>query len=268
MDIPLGCPFGHTTCWDTADKFICRLNGIWKRDNRLVREWFSVRSNDLDYQLFTPWGIRAAEDHYILQTYFYAFSKIFFGDALNVQNCLLRVFLKDGKHERQWYDVRCVKKTLGRSQPFTPSNGVKFAVIDIYQSTDLPNLNATLRQYLGTLLHEMTHAYLSLFVLQLTSEFQHGEGTAGHGSGWMRITYCIEKFCSQVLGLPVDLNRTFSLEREIMASGIALRDVPFCQLDVDTAAVKKYVEERRALMRPNPIVAQDVGPSLKRQRQN
>ena len=266
---PAGPYHVHATCAAAADVIVNRLNGI-RVDHLLVQEWFAAQAHDLNYQLYKPWGTRTAEDIFLLRLYFNAFSKIIFGDSLNLQNCHLRVCFKQGIHESQWHKSVKVKKLQGSSQLMVPENGVQLAVINIYELSVGPNnLARRLSEYLGILLHEMAHSYLQLFVLNQVGSFQ-GQGAKGHGLPWMRITGAIELFCSGVLGLPLKLGRSLSFALELVANGIPDEQVPFDTLNVDVAAVKRIVGICRALkqQKQKQIDGEDAGRSRKRQRQN
>jgi hypothetical protein len=73
----------------------------------------------------------------------------------------------------------------------------------------------------GTLLHEMIHAYLYLFMLPKktrTKKFE-ADGRTGHGLAWQDIAYVLEKRTnsSNMIRLPddLDLGRDISLEFEL-----------------------------------------------------
>jgi hypothetical protein len=73
--------------------------------------------------------------------------------------------------------------------------------------------------YLGSLLHEMTHAFLELYSCWHSSCrlcLQH-LGPTGHGFAWQDIAYAVEKAANdpKFLNLPVELGRYDSLHLEL-----------------------------------------------------
>lgn len=76
---------------------------------------------------------------------------------------------------------------------------------------------------LGTLLHEMCHAYIGIWGCTDTSCKTRidNRGKRGHGFAWQDMAYAVEKACHNpnVLGMRLDLGRWQSLEKELKASG-------------------------------------------------
>jgi len=76
---------------------------------------------------------------------------------------------------------------------------------------------------LGTLLHEMCHAFIGIWGCTDTmcKTKIENRGKRGHGFAWQDIAYSVERACRDpgFLGLSLDLGRWQSLEKELKVSG-------------------------------------------------
>ena len=77
---------------------------------------------------------------------------------------------------------------------------------------------------LGTLLHEMIHAFMFLYCCSSSKCHFDAEslGHTWHAAAWQDAAYAIEKACNDAdfLGLDVDLDRMWHLTFEMKATGM------------------------------------------------
>jgi hypothetical protein len=228
------------TCGAVVESFLSDLEYIGQAENDvLVVDWFRAKANDVEYQLFFRRLTPAPEDLHLLESYFNAFSNIIFGSALTPENCALRFWYNEGHEKFAYVREAKIDDIFGLTQTYTNLlDGSKTCTIIIcqrFRETEDPK--ERLRQYLGTLLHEMSHAYLHILAIDNgTTNGLEGVGLTGHTFPWLRITGAIETFAKHILKLPLWLGRPQALARELKKSCTGTEHVPFAELNLDEVA--------------------------------
>ena len=81
------------------------------------------------------------------------------------------------------------------------------------------SLNGVALGRLGTLLHELVHAYLDYYACHCEDILDSYETNVmqlrGHGYAWQRIASSIEHAAPEILGYPLDLHRFRTIKREL-----------------------------------------------------
>lgn len=186
----------------------------------------------------------------ILAQYWDFFNEIFFSNALH--------------HERSGFDIippwyEEWKDNIGETHGYTDDNRrVVFrrdevrshiSILEILES-EIEEQTQRMRSYIGTMLHEMVHAFVINYAC-LCDECQERnkihEGQEGHGRTWQTMAHAVESFCCNPLGLELELNREVSLAKEIYESGaeISARDCRLWELSYD--AVEQRATRFKAL---------------------
>jgi hypothetical protein len=85
--------------------------------------------------------------------------------------------------------------------------------------TESQTRQARMHSRLGTLLHEMAHAFLKAYVCRACPMYDVCVGALGHGRAWQVLAAKIEQVAKVVVGGSVDLGRWQSLLRDCGGSG-------------------------------------------------
>lgn len=85
------------------------------------------------------------------------------------------------------------------------------------------NREKRLVEYIGTLLHEMCHAFMTVWCCEARSCFQRSDccGVTGHGDAWQDASLTVEQAAKKHLKLNLDLGRMDSYALELVATGVA-----------------------------------------------
>ncbi|KAH8793300.1 hypothetical protein BGZ57DRAFT_921749 [Hyaloscypha finlandica] len=226
------CTADHYALTGVAEK----LAKNFAKQGPHLDNWFSRKAYDLNGQLAYFGSPDSAEDFsQLLKRYFMRFSKIMFEGMLGPRNCQLKVIMKEGPTAAQWASAS--PHVLGQSLPEILDNGNRKVVIEIYQRFnrgDTPE--AQLLDYLGTLLHEMGHAFLDITppdpTLWTNRSFDTGYGHTGHGLPWLKVAAAVENFAGSTLRLPASLGLRTELWYELHYNGISVEEVDFSQLNM------------------------------------
>jgi hypothetical protein len=154
---------------------------------------------------------RHALDSWNVQKYFELFNKIFFFGALTEDFCELKFVEEVGVSREEWHR----NSTHDDAEGYTtdPRRRLRYrgrTKISIFEQKDDVSKATLLRRYLGTLLHEMIHAFIHIYIcLSPSCEAQTAqlEGSGGHGITWHRLALAFEEFAGNWLGLELDLGR-------------------------------------------------------------
>ena len=155
---------------------------------------------------------RHALDSWNVQKYFELFNKIFFFGALTKDFCELKFVEEVGVSREEWHRNSTHEDVEGhttdpRRHRLCYQGCTK---ISIFEQKDDVSKATLLRRYLGTLLHEMIHAFIHIYIcLSPSCEAQTAqlEGSGGHGITWHRLALAFEEFAANWLGLELDLGR-------------------------------------------------------------
>jgi hypothetical protein len=137
--------------------------------------------------------------------YFELFNKIFFFGALTKDFCELKFVEEVGVSREEWHR----NSTHDDAEGYTtdPRRRLFYqgrTKISIFEQKDDVSKATLLRRYLGTLLHEMIHAFIHIYIcLPPSCEAQTAqlEGSSGHGITWHRLAKAFEEFAGNWLGL-------------------------------------------------------------------
>ncbi len=242
-------PKVHT--YDTAVKDLLNNLRNIRRDgemNSLLLRWFERKADVLKDALFF---FEVPENPRVLRRYFNWFSKLFFGGNLTLGNCKLRIIMAQGEDKAEWEQEHEAKGVLGYCRLVTTRRGRRRAHIIIYQDFELKDDPvAQLRNYLGTLAHEMLHAYLGMLPCEcrecLTEPSISGWGYSGHGLPWMRASGALQRFCRETLKLAISLGRTESVAEELFESNKSTKDIPLAELDLNDGKLQIYLQRLSA----------------------
>jgi len=89
----------------------------------------------------------------------------------------------------------------------------------LYRHTPLAPATDPLRSRIGTLLHEMCHAYLKAYSCRSCPMHHHAVGPLGHGHAWHLLAAKIELVATRLLGGVVNLGRFPALLHDLHAHG-------------------------------------------------
>lgn len=90
---------------------------------------------------------------------------------------------------------------------------------NIYPRDHPEDVDLRWRNRLGTILHEMCHAFLKAYTCRACPTYDVCMGARGHGRAWQVMAAKIEEVATRLLGGFVDLGRYPSLLSEVRASG-------------------------------------------------
>jgi hypothetical protein len=127
------------------------------------------------------------------------------------------------------------------------------------------------QDYVGTLLHEMIHAFISIYS-QRGDGYCPDRGYTGHGLAWQFIAHAAEQAVGdpKLLGLQLNLGRGTSLYLEMYVteeySGVTGLDGPGQLMDPERWGFKRIDEEKKKELRI--LFAGDITKELQQKEQN
>ncbi|TEY47579.1 hypothetical protein BOTCAL_0304g00140 [Botryotinia calthae] len=211
---------------------------------KVKENWRRSNLSDLAATIKTPW-LKGKKEQDLLNLYFSYFNAMIFGGALNTMRCTMKLeepneeqkaknvlgttVDKRGEKTTTRHNVRCYISVFVRSPP--PKNEQESKIL--------------LENYLGTMLHEMVHAFFSIYVCKCNFrckgkvlEFEES-GMTGHGMQWQRAAMSIERFVRQGLKLDVRLGREEALGLELV-----IADKGICYVDLEKMEMEREVVDR------------------------
>lgn len=175
-----------------------------------VQQWFSDDMSNLDaiVQHTSP------ESTELLDRYYQTFNAIFFGNLLLPHRCRW-IFLPFSHPEWQQTLLGWVDQPRRFPATYNPSS--VFAAIRITERDHGRHPVGRLGSYIGTLLHEMLHAFITIhscFCNTCRASATWSRGTTGHGLIWLRLADLFENFSSRTLALNIDvgIRNSFAVE--------------------------------------------------------
>lgn len=193
-----------------------------------VMSWSRRTGNDLNsrqraalkrYRRRTIYDLRrnsSYSDKDILRSFFDLFDDLYFGGYVK-DRCKLAFSSRSARKERASGDTDWKWNTHGGEL-------VVQCTLILYNIYYIRDREKRLRDYLGTLLHEMGHAFLSIYgyVHKSCKENINSVGKAGHGYAWQDISYTLAKVTRDrsLLGLKLKLGRCESLCDEVNHSRV------------------------------------------------
>ncbi|TGO70261.1 hypothetical protein BOTNAR_0002g00450 [Botryotinia narcissicola] len=126
----------------------------------------------------------------------------------------------------KWKEENKVKNSVATtSADLDPSgNQVKECAIDLYVKTysSYATTQEQVRRWLGTLAHEMLHAFMLIFGCRGCYKPPEQTTDAGHGHAWQDAAYEIEVACDLFLSNDVNLGRWTSLSHDVENHGMPM----------------------------------------------
>jgi SprT-like family len=144
-------------------------------------------------------------------------------------------------------------------------------IITIYDTLPESTFEDRVQDYVGTLLHEMIHAFISIYS-QRGDGYCPDHGYTGHGLAWQFIAHAAEQAVSdpKLLGLQLDLGRGSSLYLEMYVteeySGVTGLDGSGQVMDPERWGFKRIDEEKKKGLRI--LFAEDITKELQQKVQN
>lgn len=90
----------------------------------------------------------------------------------------------------------------------------------LYRDNNKPDdLGVRLRNRIGTILHEMCHAFLKAYTCRSCIMHEHCVGPRGHGRAWQILAAKVEEVASRLMGGRVDMGRFPSLLHDMDSHG-------------------------------------------------
>lgn len=236
------------------DEIVDRLSTKFRGRNDYEKDVESyLFDRGLDY---IPCVVRETtlDDLGVLKLYFAAFSRIYFDGQLTLLNCPLSMVYKKptpGAHGTRWESSYHGFTEDHRKRAGTSPSNVQSPIYILEMEHTNPNVR--LRMYIGTLLHEMVHAFFHLFacgcprcVNPSQAPLLFTEGNLGHGLPFMKLALTFEKFAVDKLGLRIDLGLaySFALDRKEGCSGITFAPNSKIEADFNLKSWGNYQAEQ------------------------
>ncbi|KAM0128037.1 hypothetical protein ACHAP3_008477 [Botrytis cinerea] len=214
---------------------------------KIKENWRRSNLSDLAATIKTPW-LKGKKEQDLLNLYFSYFNAMIFGGALNTMRCTMK--LEEPNEEQK------VKNVLGttvdkRGEKTTTRHNVRCYISVFVRSPPPKNEQESkvlLENYLGTMLHEMVHAFFSIYVCKCNFsckrkvlEFEES-GMTGHGMQWQRAAMSIERFVRQGLKLDVRLGREEALGLELVIADKEIWYVDLEKMDMEREVVDREMD--------------------------
>jgi hypothetical protein len=147
-----------------------------------------------------------------LTTLFTHLNRVFFSSCVPPHNALLSA----GFSFLPGDDTSCFGKSY-----FNPIVGTQILIHPtLYRgNTNTKELDTRLRNRIGTILHEMCHAFLKAYACRSCPMHDTCVGPSGHGRAWQVLAKKMEEVAGVVLGARVDMGRFPSLLRDVEGHG-------------------------------------------------
>ncbi|KAF7943699.1 uncharacterized protein EAE97_005769 [Botrytis byssoidea] len=214
---------------------------------KIKENWRRSNLSDLAAVIKNPW-LKGKKEQDLLDLYFSYFNAMIFGGALNTMRCVMKLeepnaeqkarnvlgttVDKRGEKTTTRHNVRCYISVFVRSPP--PENEEESKIL--------------LENYLGTMLHEMVHAFFSIYVCKCNTscrrkvlEFEES-GMTGHGMQWQRAARSVESFARQGLRLDVRLGREEALGLELVIADKEIWYVDLEKMGMDREVVDREMD--------------------------
>ncbi|PVH81441.1 hypothetical protein DL98DRAFT_624114 [Cadophora sp. DSE1049] len=208
---------------------------------------------------------QAARDEVLLRKRYDLIRKAIGEELLPEQYVKLSFIRKDGKFAPQWAanKEKGKEKILGKTYSsrvddrVTP-NTVRVDIM-VYERTDISLNLPRMRNYTGTLLHEIAHALFGLWACncdECEEEDVTTEGVpdSGHGPAWMDISLALERMMGRVFGYRCWLGRSAALAVEGETIDYDYTRQQLAAFQVNRRIYRKY----RFLWSCNLVFAEDL----------
>ncbi|APA09387.1 hypothetical protein sscle_05g041570 [Sclerotinia sclerotiorum 1980 UF-70] len=234
---------------------------------KVKQNWNRSGLSDLKNIIKSPW-LKGKTEQDLLDLYFSYFNVMIFGGALNTLRCTMKLEEPNPEQRAQFVLGTTVDK---RTEKDTTRHNIR-CHISVFVRYPAPKNEAEsvtlLKNYLGTLLHEMVHAFFSIYVCKCNA-FCRGKaldleesGVTGHGTPWLRAARSIEGFVRQRLRMDIRLGREEALGLELIVGNKEIWYVDLGEMGMDRDTVDREMdwfaqvflddlEERKRIEREN-----------------
>jgi hypothetical protein len=204
---------GTESCQSVTDRVLDRLRTITTGGGEKRVTWDCKRLTGLLGEL----GCNP-EKADLLSLYFEGFADLLFG-ALELTDLCDFEFVQTADPGWLGSDV------WGMMTPARDPDGDGLSgktLVQVFQKTDQPDGTLRAAEYLGTMVHELVHAVVSIYVCRCQEVCAVDRaalskvGQRGHGAVFQVICHAIETFSRDILELNLDTNRTRSLAFELV----------------------------------------------------
>ena len=189
-------------------------------------------------------------DSEVLKAYVDLFDELFFFGTLS-SPCTFQFIggREKGKFGAVEYEYKVVGKDLSGDLLRLPPLREKRCKLILYDR--LPEENTRykrLRGYMGTLLHEMIHAFFKLWACDYdgcSSTWDGiGQRSSEHGRAWQDVAYALENAVrdEKLLNLDLKLNRAAALALEVIVEGRAIHKDDLLDWKLDEDEVKSQLD--------------------------
>ncbi|TAQ89171.1 hypothetical protein B7494_g2560 [Chlorociboria aeruginascens] len=185
-------------------------------------------------------------DLQVLGAYFRLFDILFFFGRLKG---LCEIVFDPTPADRTGYTSRNIRNKSLLTQ-ITGKKRYNVSIIIYSREKAIPNRTNRLRQYIGTLLYEICHAFFQICAcdMDFCKEPLQERGITGHGFTWQDVAYAVEKTVNDkdFLNLGLNLRRGPSFGKELAAieGQIPKGDLPKWELCVED--VDQWIEHYQA----------------------
>lgn len=195
-----------------------------------------------------PW-VRQRSDQDLLLLYFEYFNTMIFGGGLNALRCTLELVEPDEQQREK--RVLGTTKDVRHNLDVTKHNITAHIQVFFRQQPKPETVDQKvqlLRDYLGTMLHEMVHAFFSIYVCmcddrcrQQCLEYREN-GVTGHGEPFLKAARSIERLIRYGLRLDVRLGREEALALELINGNKELWYADLDKLGLDEEDVQREMD--------------------------
>jgi hypothetical protein len=216
-----------------------------------VKEWSGRRDHNLNprqratmghyrtAQIFSTRNTGNYKEEDILEAYFKLVDDLFFGGTLAAY-CKLNLIptprFENGGHHKMG---DCQKNT---TEDFFGYIEKTCCIIRIWTRHDIADHRARRLAQLGTMIHEMIHAYFQIYSCenQVCRDKLEHLGKTGHGFAWQDAAYAIVIAANNMkyLNLPIELSRCSSMVSELRAFNV-MKSIDLGRWGMDDRDIKK-----------------------------
>jgi hypothetical protein len=192
-------PFSHKSIY-VAAAIVHFVQNLYKPSMRTAEQQHAI---DV-YHILREDSAECQPDAFLMKSYFDIFNELFFFGSLGPCELVFHhhsVEKVSGMHQ--------ISTTLSHRQPTLLPKDTLCRIV-LWRCHEYENSPQPIKGYLGTLLHEMVHAALALYVCMCDKKCQqdatNSDGWTGHGHMWMRTASTIQVACDDILGELLNLD--------------------------------------------------------------
>ncbi|CAD6442256.1 1ecf7537-e412-45ee-ba16-503bac678daa [Sclerotinia trifoliorum] len=214
---------------------------------KIKQNWNRSGLSDLKNIIKSPW-LKGKTEQDLLDLYFSYFNIMIFGGALNTLRCTMKLEEPNAEQKARFVLGTTVDK---RTEKDTTRHNIR-CHISVFVRHPAPKNEAEsvtlLKNYLGTLLHEMIHAFFSIYVCKCNAACRRKaldleeSGVTGHGTPWLRAARSIERFVRQGLRMDIRLGREEALGLELIVGDKEIWYVDLEDMGMDRDTVNREMD--------------------------